>query len=260
MNQNFEALHQFRKLSDKALPAIRWATIDKGYLQNLNRVCVNWFMENMPKPDDEKYDKKMRFAAGDLLPNKVGALGGDLTQCVPVSWAALMQMVDTKKREAIPKNERFFALAAVILIETRDKKFPLSFRSEEVALYPSCYHVTAAGTFDINTAMENGLLGGLVETAHKEAKEEVNLDDVLLYDFEPVGTFMSTEPDSATIDIAFSARVDLTGKEVLELAREAKDGWEGSHRLFTADEVVGLLKKPVLVPSAAGTLATYLGL
>lgn len=251
---DLQRIHNVRSMS---ATEVSWATAGKSYLPNLNKASLDWFMTNLPTVGDD-YSKKMGRLAKDLLPNRIGALQNNLTLCVPVNWASVMQMIKQEKRERIPKSERFKVLAVICLVRTSDDKLILIKRSEKVTQYPGFYHVSAAGYVDTDVVGENELWDGIVTNAHKELKEEVNLDDIHLKYFGFVGAFEITDTDSANIDLAFFAETRLQAEEVLVLAATAEDSWEGKHHAIPIDEAAGLLETPTFVPSAAGCIAKYL--
>ena len=259
---NLLDLHGVRRIDESGL---RYSGAIQSCLPSLNIACIDWFSEEWKKVKkdfrgERQRSEKLGQLVKDLIPTRIGALDGNLSRCIPVSWAAVMQMIKENRRLRIPRQEWFKALAIIFLIVTRDRKLVLIRRSDKVAQYKGFYHLSATGYIDAETVLTHGLWDGIVETVFKEAKEELDLERGQIIGLRSEGTWLITGADSANIDFAFTAKTDLTGEEVLALARKAKDSWEGKHRLVEKDEAVALLQQPTLVPSAAGCLTRYFGL
>ena len=77
---------------------IAWAEAGRSYLPFLSDFSRGWFIQKILSDNS---GENIQRSVSDLLPNRVGALHGDLMQCIPVNWPSVMQMIKQKTRKSI---------------------------------------------------------------------------------------------------------------------------------------------------------------
>lgn len=201
----------------------------------------------------------------DVIPRRVGVRSYSLDsppsrrcliKCAGVSWAQTMFMHNPKVREQLPESEIFHVLAVNCVLVTVDGYIVLMKRSDSVSYCPGMWHVTAAGYADLASILH---FKSIACEMLRELGEEANIfrDDVM--GFVPT-VFCEHLTGYSIREVCYVADTKLTGEEVLKRARSAKDSWEGKHVLFRKDTVRQMLEVADFVPSAAASLAYYLGL
>lgn len=177
----------------------------------------------------------------------------------PVSWAEhLLMREKTGVRAGLPVEEHFLTLAVTCLVRTADGKYLLAKRSQEVSTHQGLWNTTCAGYVDRFRLEEDGL----ISAAYAELKQEANLMKEHLTG-EPQLLGLCQHPIAPKLPIwveaSFFAETTLTAEQALELAKSAKDRFEGKHSAFTEDEVHALMEVGGRMhPPAAANIALAL--
>lgn len=197
------------------------------------------------------------FPERDIIPHRVGVAAfrsPRAIQCFPASWAQYMLMSKSGVRKQLPIYERFHVLSLACLVRTSDGQLALSYRSRNVSHYPDMWHVSAAGYADL--AIAEASRTAFFQFA-RELEEELNVLSSHIATCRQLGLCQHTVPDSASIEICLFAQVNLTGEQLVERARDAKDSWEGKVYVFPEEKVRQMLEEETFNPAAAATLMIY---
>lgn len=206
-------------------------------------------------------EKGSSFPERDLAPRRVGVFrydeGPQVLHCVPVSWAQLTLMSRAAMRDQIPEAERFHALAVSCLVHTADERLIVTFRSEKVSMYPSMWHISAAGYVDLSYARDTQ---SLLVQVFRELEEETGLLPSDIARIHQLGLCRHLPRESAHIEACFLARTNLSSSDVLERSLRAKDAWEGKYSAFTEADVLRMLETERWNPAGAATLLFRFGM
>lgn len=186
--------------------------------------------------------------------------------CFPVSWAEHLMMRGVARTNAdIPESEWFLTLAVTCLVRTADGMYLLAKRSRDVSTHKGLWSVTCAGYVDWERLLKGDILNPVfAELVFAELVEESALTrDRLTVQPKLLGLCRHplTPKLPTWIEASFFAKTDLTAPQALELAKNAKDTFEGKHEAFTEAEVRALMEEAGRVhPPAAANIALALGL
>lgn len=164
--------------------------------------------------------------------------------CTPISWREFMALRDLNG--AVPKSEKFMALAVNCLVMTSDDLFIIAKRSDKVATHKGAWTASAMGYVDFAPNLELAVL----ESVKRELLEEVGVPthtetSTIIRSIQPLGAWTHPMPQPLWFEIGYLAWTTLTGGSVIASSNDpkiAKDSWEGKQHAMTAGEVVDLLK------------------
>jgi hypothetical protein len=217
------------------------------------------FVERSPSPELDALvargdpETGALFEPRDLAFRRVALIrrnGAELI-CAPMRWAEHIVTSVDALRQSLPQEQRLKVLSLGVLLETRDGKYALSQRSQEVASFKGHWHLSAAGYVDLEKAARSTTL---LHSVFAELHEEVNVSAADVMFVEQLGLGIHTGANRATHEVAFRAGTKLTSDELLAAATEARDSYEGKVHVFSGDEIIKMFDTELFNPMAAASI------
>lgn len=212
--------------------------------------------EELPRLQEETSanEKKIKFLAGDLLPHRVGVVEyipqEDALLCAPITWAEVMLLRNKEVFDKIPKTELLHSLSVSCLVHTSDAKLMLARRSRAVSEGRGLLQASCAGYVDFPEVADKN---SLIPSVLRELKEETNLDPDHIRQLTTVGVIRHPAGSgSFHMEGCFFAETRLASREVLALAEDAKDSWEGKLGAYSEDDVARMFVECTMHISSAG--------